>query len=103
MDIVEKLKIINMYYEFTRQKGHTFLTIEARPSNIPCIVIVHNMDSAKRIKKQYNLPNTCHFVSINNLNSLRGYNLPIVFDNAALYSLFGEAIKYITTSKEIIK
>lgn len=103
MNIKKILKEIVTYYECTRQVGHTTALIEGL-RNKPKTIVVTN---SREMNKYYNRLdieelNTISLDCISN-TSFKGYNRPIVFDNAALFVLFKEILKEIeplTSSKE---
>lgn len=87
MKTCEKVKFLIHYYDSNRMVGHTTKTIDGADDGT--IVIVNNMHMAKRIKELFPTKRLT-FVSLNNLDILRGCHSPIVFDNAAIYSLLHE-------------
>lgn len=93
MNTLEKLEFLKGYYEMTRQSGHTTAMIEGAKKS-GCVVITHDMNMADLLKRQKSLKKN-GFVSIRNLDSLRGSAKPIIFDNCALHNLFLEAISEI--------
>lgn len=92
MDIKNKLSNIVMYYDVTRQVGHTSSTLEGA-FNSDCIFLTHNVEFAKHLEDKYKL--CCHkiqFQSIGSKHALVGHKKPIIFDNSALHMLFKESL-----------
>lgn len=91
MNIKEKLLDLKTYYETTRQVGHTTKMINGAKSG-KCLVLTHNMQMEKHIK------NMCKnkemiIVSLKSRNFIRGFNLPLLIDNAAMYELICDTLK----------
>ncbi len=96
MKVIDKINTILNYYNINRQVGHTTKMLDGVDSDT--IVITHNMHMSNIIKRNKNTK----IASINNLDALRGYNLPIVFDNAAIQVLLEEARKEIVRLTNLV-
>ena len=100
--ILNQLQGFANYFGVVRQVGHTTAMLEGA-KNISSIIITHNNEAAKRISENISKNNKYHLVKrpagekiiaisiTDDLNKLRGMDMPIVFDNAALYTLFSDA------------
>jgi len=87
-EISEKLITLRNYFMSNRRVGHSCAMLKGAEQK-DCIVIVGHMEQGKR--QFSSLPPDRIFVSIHNLDSLRGLQKPMVFDNYALEILFSEA------------
>jgi hypothetical protein len=87
------------YLDATRQSGHTHLMMNGVISSKKCVILVHNMDMAKNLKERWDLGKGAVFVSLNNLDALRGLKLPLAIDNAALHTLFFNSLSEVEELK----
>lgn len=93
------LKELLIYLEVNRQVGHTTAMVEGA-GNSDCLIITHNQDMTYFITKDYLKENVkyskkCVSLGSINLGDLRGRKKPIVFDNAALFIIFRDALNAI--------
>ncbi len=83
-----------------RQNGNTTWIIKSAIENPECIVLAYNAENAKSIKERYfQMLEQSHWLKklkwkvfgrkhpefLSKNTDLNGYNLPIIFDNSALY------------------
>ncbi|NDB83309.1 MAG: hypothetical protein EB127_11365 [Alphaproteobacteria bacterium] len=94
MNIKNILKELVTYYECTRQVGHTTAVIEGVRYKPKTIVVTNYKEMSNHYRKVCS--DEINTIILQNIgSSLRGRNEPIVFDNAALYVIFSEALKII--------
>jgi hypothetical protein len=114
MDIKEQLQFLISYYDMNRGVGHTATMVDGivnkKPQKIKTItgiktignpkVLVHSAMGGECIKKNFSLPKSIQYVSINSLDSLRGASNPLVIDNCAAYVLFLNSLNKIKELEE---
>ena len=80
------LEEIGHYYGIVRRVGHTHTAIEGLKESERAIFVVGSHASGQHFKDR--LPKGVKTISINSIDhSLRGCNLPMVFDNEATFQL----------------
>lgn len=82
---MKKLKFLLDYFNSNRGIGHTKTELEGINNSDDAILIVHNREFGKYLK----LPDT-KYLSINELEKLRGIKKPIIIDHFALEQLLNE-------------
>jgi hypothetical protein len=82
-----------MYLDSTRGVGHTTTMLQGA-ENTDCLVVGHNHDMYDILKTIMGGKKNIHFRSLSQVerDGLRGYRMPIVLDNAALYSLLSSLL-----------
>ena len=94
MDILDKLRELESYYQATRAVGHTYAMMHGalhtdHPQGI--IILAHDMsyarDLARQCIKKQVVPISLHTLE----HGLRGHRKPLLIDNAALWQLLHEA------------
>jgi hypothetical protein len=97
----DTLEIIGQYYGTVRRVGHTHTAIEGLKDSEKAIFVVGSHASGQHFKNH--LPKGVKTISINSIDpTLRGYNLPMVFDNEATFQLCKMALQEINSLDKII-
>jgi hypothetical protein len=89
MKILEKLKELAIYYELTRQSGHTSAMLNGAKNSPTCLVLTHSHRMGKELEIMAN--KKLNTICLNNNYTLRGYYKPLLIDNAELYLIFSKA------------
>lgn len=89
MDYRKIAEEIVMYFSKTRAVGHTYLSIKGLKNADPSIMITNDTMSSVDIGTTYEISDKSKFITLKQIldGQLRGRNVPITFDNAAIYSI----------------
>lgn len=97
MDYRKIAEEIVMYFSKTRAVGHTYLSIKGLKNTDPSIMITNDTMSSVDIGTTYEISDKSKFITLNQIldGQLRGRNVPITFDNAALYLIISKLLTHI--------
>ncbi len=89
--VKEKLDRIISYFQRNRGVGHTSAMLHGAASR-GCNIVAHDKYFGRELKQvALQFGSIANIVTLDNLESLRGSTLPLVFDNYALESLLTES------------
>lgn len=102
--IKETLKELVYYYVCTRMVGHTSATINGLKNSPDAILVVSTQGMGGHISENFHTRRDTKMKSIYQIkkNGLRGYKSPIIFDNAALYEIFSDALDRINKLENML-
>ena len=98
--VIEQLELLQQYYIFTRQVGHTSILKEGLGDDV--IVLT---DSPKTFKTQFKDEMNCKLKNVTrgNLDKLRGQHSPLAIDNFVMMNIIKDVLNVIPKDKSKYK